>query len=101
LSIGKGNQNRRSKSYRDLYDKFNSDTQEIFDDAFRTFEKDPEHPSLANHPLTDGGRGRHRAHSRAVSVTARYRAIYVVDGNTNIWYWCETHEAYNTYTGRK
>lgn len=101
LSSGRGNKNRRKKSYRDLYDGFNADTQKLFDDAFKVFEKNPDDPSLANHGLGDGGRGRHKNGSRAVTVTRRYRAIYVIDGDTNVWYWCGTHEAYNTFTGRK
>jgi len=59
------------------------------------------HSSLHNHPLDDTRQGRHRKNSRAVWITLRYRAIYVVDGETNVWYWIGSHEDYNIFTGRK
>ena len=57
------------------------------------------HSSLHNHPLDDTRQGRHRKNSRAVWITLRYRAIYVVDGETNVWYWIGSHEDYNIFTG--
>jgi hypothetical protein len=69
--------------------------------AFQEFLRDPESPALANHPLDDTHRGQHRKGSRAVLVTFRYRAIYVVDGDTNVWYWIGSHESYNNFTGKK
>jgi hypothetical protein len=38
--------------------------------------------------------------SRSVAITRRYRAIYVVDGDTNVWYWCGSHEDYNNFVGK-
>jgi len=73
----------------------------IADGAFQKFQEDPLHPALENHPLEDTHRGRHRNGSRAVSITRRYRAVYVVDGNDNVWYWIGSHEDYNVLTGRK
>jgi hypothetical protein len=69
--------------------------------AFAAFQRDPEAPVLHNHALDDCHRGRHQTGSRAVWVSYRYRAIYVVDGDTNVWYWIGTHEDYNIFTGRK
>ena len=34
-------------------------------------------------------------------ITMQYRAIYVVDGNTNVWYWCGSHNDYDNFTGGK
>jgi hypothetical protein len=31
----------------------------------------------------------------------KYRAIYVVDGETNVWYWIGSHANYDTFTGGK
>ena len=101
LSTGRGNNNRRKKSYRDLYGYLPRRIQNLADAAFRKFENDPLDPALENHPLDDISRGRHKKGSRAVSITQRYRAIYVVDGDTNVWYWIGSHEDYNIFTGKK
>jgi len=69
--------------------------------AYALFQKDPSHPSLNHHALNDTKKGQHQKGSYAVSVTARYRAIYVKDGSTNIWYWIGSHEDYNSFTGKK
>ena len=68
--------------------------------AFGQFKKDQDHPSLARHQLKDKKKGRHRRGSFAVSVTRRYRAIYVEDGNDNVWYWIGSHEDYNNFVGK-
>lgn len=73
----------------------------LADDAYGLFLENPEHPLLQNHALYDSKHGRHRNGSRAVSVTYRIRAIYVVDGDTNVWYWIGTHESYNVFIGNK
>jgi hypothetical protein len=73
---------------------------EAADAAYSQFLADPNQPSLAHHPLQDTRRGRHRKGSYAVSVTRRYRAIYVPDGNDNVWYWIGSHEDYNNFTGK-
>ena len=70
-------------------------------DAFLQFLRDPAYPSLHHHELQKTHRGQHRDGSRAVSVTRRYRALYFVDGETNVWYWVGTHGDYNLLTGRK
>ncbi len=57
-------------------------------------------PVLGNHSLKDTKKGRHRKGSRAVSVTLKYRAIYVVEGRTNVWYWIGSHEDYNNFVGK-
>ena len=67
--------------------------------AYRQFLADPNHPSLALHQLQDTKKGRHQSGSWAVSVTRRYQAIYVQDGNDNVRYWIGTREDYNNYVG--
>jgi hypothetical protein len=69
--------------------------------AFHLFEDDPDHPSLRLHPLDDMKKGRHENGSVSVSLTGGYRAIYVVRGNVNLWYWIGSHSDYNTFAGRK
>jgi hypothetical protein len=101
LSAGEGNQNRRKKSYRDSCGKLPTGIQRLAKEAFKKFEANPLDPALENHELDDINRGRHKLGSRAVSITQRYRAIYVIDGDTNVWYWIGSHEDYNNFTGRK
>ena len=100
-SVGRGNRNVRTKNYKGLLEKMGAQAAAQAAEAYRLFLENPEHPMLENHALYDSGRGRHRNASRAVSVTYRIRAIYVVDGDTNVWYWIGTHEAYNVFTGNK
>ena len=101
VSVGHGNRNVRTRKHKEMLSKLPAGIQDLAQAAFRRFEQDPLDPALENHPLQDTRRGKHRKGSRAVSVTARYRAIYVVDGDTNVWYWIGSHEDYNNYTGRK
>jgi hypothetical protein len=69
--------------------------------AYRQFLADPHHPALRNHALKDSARGRHRSGSRSVSVTMKYRAIYVVEGGLNLWYWIGSHNDYENFIGKK
>jgi len=101
MSKGRHNRNVRTKSYKNRLAKLPARISTIADAVFEVFLENPEDPRLENHPLGDTHRGRHRKGSRAVSVTSRYRAIYVVDDSTNVWYWIGSHEDYNIFTGRK
>ncbi len=69
--------------------------------AYEMFRKDPHHPSLRLHSLEDSDKGRHRKGSLSVSITMKYRAIYAVDGETNVWYWIGTHNDYENFIGKK
>lgn len=69
--------------------------------VYRQFVADPKHPSLRLHELAATRRGQHKPGSRSVSVTMKYRAIYVVEDGVNIWYWIGPHSDYESFTGRK
>jgi hypothetical protein len=69
--------------------------------AFRQFLRDPNHPALRLHELQATKRGRHQAGSWSVSVTLKYRAIYVPVAGVNLWYWFGTHNDYESFIGRK
>jgi hypothetical protein len=71
------------------------------DAAFEMFRRNPNHPALRRHQLDNIRRGRHRLSSWSVSVNLQYRAIYFVDGDTNVWYWIGSHSDYDSLTGRK
>jgi hypothetical protein len=51
--------------------------------------------------LDDNDKGRHRKGSISVSITMKYRAIYVVEENVNVWYWIGTHNDFENFTGKK
>lgn len=101
LSSERRTKNCRASSWWPLFESLPEKIRIIADEAFKLFERDPGHPSLCDHPLHDNKRGRHRNGSRAVYVTKQYRAIYVIDGDTNVWYWIGTHNDYENFTGRK
>ncbi len=94
------NRNVRTKEYKAYLARLPERIRRLADGAFQEFLKDPGSPGLALHDLQDNNRGQHRAGSKAVSVTLRYRAIYVVDGGDNVWYWIGSHSDYNIFTGR-
>jgi hypothetical protein len=73
--------------------------QERAREAYKTFLANQNHPSLRNHTLADSDKGRHRNSSRSVTITMQYRAIYVVDDDTNVWYWIGSHTDYNNFIG--
>lgn len=66
---------------------------------FAQFVANPCNVSLRLHKLKDHGRGKHVPGSYSVSVTTSYRAIFFIDGQTNVWYWIGTHADYDRFTG--
>jgi hypothetical protein len=95
-----GQPNVRTAAFKKQLARLPDHIREAAEGAFELFLANPNAPALSNHLLTDTKKGRHRAGSRAVSVTMRYRAIYVPDGPTNVWYWIGSHEGYNNFVGR-
>jgi hypothetical protein len=96
-----GSKNVRTKNYKSLLNGMPQGVGALAKDAFKLFLKDANHPMLALHDLKDNRRGQHQSSSYSVSVTYRIRAIFTIDGDTNVWYWIGTHEAYNSFTGVK
>jgi len=93
--------NVRTRGYHDMLAKLPVDVQQAADQAFRLFQRNPHHPSLRLHQLQDRGRGRHRAETWSVSVTRSHRALCVVVGDVNVWYWIGTHADHDAFTGKK
>ena len=93
--------NVRTAGFREQLAKLPPAIQQAANEAYEAFLRDPFDPSLERHDLYDSKKGRHRAGSVAVSITRRYRAIFVPDGNTNVWYWIGSHQDYNNLVGRK
>jgi hypothetical protein len=95
-----GQPNVRTTAFKKQLARLPSHIREAAEGAFEQFLENPNAPALANQLLTDTKKGRHRAGSHAVTVTIRYRAIYVPDGPTNVWYWIGSHEEYNNFVGK-
>jgi hypothetical protein len=93
--------NVRTRSYKERLEALPESVQRLAQAAFRLFQQNPAHPSLRHHELKESTAGRHRQGSRAVNVGYQYRAVYVPDGNDNVWYWIGTHQDYNTLIGSK
>lgn len=93
--------NCRTHEFKAMFERLPATIQRIAAAAFRTFLDDPDHPALRRHALSDTKKGRHRSGSFSVSVTMQYRAIYTVDGDTNVWYWIGSHNDYDNFTGGK
>lgn len=91
--------NVRTAAYKEQLGRLPAHIQELAQAAFELFLEDPSHTSLRHHALKDTDKGRHRAGSFSVSITMRYRAIYVRDGETNVWYWIGSHSDYDRFTG--
>ena len=98
--MSSGQRNVRTGEFKKMLARLPPHIHEAAQEAFRFFLANPHHPILGNHQLTDTRKGRHRKASRAVSVTRRYRAIYVTDGESNVWYWIGSHEDYNDFVGK-
>ena len=82
--------NRRSKEFRFHFAELPTEIQELAKKAFQLFVGNPQHPALRLHRLKNTKKGQHITNSWSVSITMQYRAIYVVDGDTNVWYWIGT-----------
>jgi len=96
-----GTKNVRSREFHKLLAELPPAVQRAADEAYRFFQKNPDHPALRRHALKDTHRGRHREGSWSVSVTMRYRALYFVDGDTNVWYWIGSHADFDSLAGEK
>ena len=97
----KSTPNKRDPSFNKLYAKLPAIAQQVAKKSFKLFKANPYHPSLHLHDLRGRKNGRHREGSFSVSVSYRYRAIFVPVNGVNVWYWIGTHEAYNNFTGKK
>lgn len=95
------NRNVRTGDFKKLFESLPQKYQDLAGKAYKQFLKNPDHASLRRHDLEDNDKGKHRKGSVSVSITMKYRAIYFVDGTTNVWYWIGTHNDYENFTGKK
>jgi hypothetical protein len=95
------NQNRTTRRFREMLAALPRDVLNLTRAACLLFHRDPAHPSLRHHELSDTRRSKHIPKSFSVSITMQYRAIYVRLGGVNVWYWIGTHADYDAFTGKK
>lgn len=91
--------NRTSQNFREQYAKLPDSIKEAVRGACLLFHEDPAHPSLRHHQLKEVRKGKHALGTYSVSVTMQYRALYLVAGDCNVWYWIGTHAQYKKYAG--
>ena len=97
LSLSFRQNNVTKRSFRDQYEKLPSKIQALTRTACELFDKNPCHRSLRLHQLVESGRSNALTNSFSVSITMQYRAIYVIDGGKNVWYWIGTHAEYDRF----
>ncbi|MFO0957507.1 MAG: hypothetical protein U0800_08570 [Isosphaeraceae bacterium] len=90
------NRNVRRSSFKDLFAALPEWVKDQAQQAYDVFRRDPDHPSLRRHQLRNPGE-RVEPGTFSISITMKYRALYFIDGGTNVWYWIGTHNDYDTY----
>jgi hypothetical protein len=101
MSSAGSNRNVRTREFRELFAKLPRRVQSLARATFLLFLRNPRHDSLRLHQLSDSGKGRHRPGTWSVSITMKYRALYVVEDERNVWYWIGSHNDCENFTGKK
>ena len=91
--------NVRCASFREMFELLPERIQRLAVATFREFVRDPSHPALRLHDLRENRRSSLVRGSVSVSINMQYRAVYFVDGDTNVWYWVGSHAEYDRLTG--
>jgi len=80
---------KRTKSFRDSYDRLPADIRRRADEAYRLFSTNPRHPSLrfkkvhATEPIY------------SVRISLDYRAVGVLGDDLIVWFFIGTHSEYD------
>ena len=80
-----GTRNRRRREFHEMLAALPAKIRVTSKVRFAQFVANPRNVSLRLHKLKDHGRGKHLAGSYSVSVTTNYRALFFIDGPTNVW----------------
>ena len=76
-----GIDNVRTWAFKEMLERLPERIRVLATKNFGLFRGNPHNPILGIHPLKDTNQGRHKKGSFAVSISRRYRAIYVVNNN--------------------
>jgi mRNA-degrading endonuclease RelE of RelBE toxin-antitoxin system len=96
-----GSRNRLTPQFVKMLFDLPPDIQKLARQRFRQFLKTPFDPSFDTKPLHDKKKTPHKDGTWSVRVDRRYRALFVIENDTNLWYWIGSHNAYNTFVGCK
>lgn len=88
--------NVRTASYMERLDAVPASVRELAEAAFELFLTNPDAPGLRRQQLRDGPTPSHRPGSWSVRINRQYLAVYVVEGDTNVWYWVGTHGEFDS-----
>lgn len=99
---------KRTRGYMKRLAALPKDIQQLANDLFEVFERNPADPILETKSLHDTSSGRHRCGSFSTRINLRYRAIYVVDNGRDgdqepqyCWYWVGSREDYANFVGAR
>ena len=82
--------NHKTKRFQKLLDDLPPEVQQQARAAFKLFQENPQHPSLSFSPVPTAGKD-----AWSANVGPHYRVIGFLTGNTILWTWIGSHEAYN------
>lgn len=99
LSLSFRQSNETTRGFRGQYERLPGHIQALTRAACEIFDRNPSHRSLRHHQLTESGKSNALYGSFSVCITMQYRAIYVVVGGINVWYWIGTHAEYDRFLG--
>jgi mRNA-degrading endonuclease RelE of RelBE toxin-antitoxin system len=80
----------KTKRFQKLLDGLPAEARQQAKAAYQLFKENPRHPSLSFAPVPTAGEDAYSA-----KVGEHYRVIGYLSGNTILWAWIGTHEAYN------
>ena len=80
-----------TSAFWDGYQRLPSTIQQIADKNYELLKQDPDHPSLHFNKVGE---------YRSVRVGLAYRALGVEDGDTIVWFWIGSHDAYERLINR-
>lgn len=81
--------NRRTKKFRDAFERLPLAVQKQAREAYRLFKENPYYPSLHFECID------RQASIYSVRIGLHYRAVGIREGNTMIWFFIGSHEDYN------
>ncbi len=90
--------NHTTRRFREQYAELPAHIRQLAKDGCRLFDLDPRHPSFRWHRLGNRKQASHSPGSVSISITMKYRAIFVERERVNVWYWIGTHAEYDTFT---
>ncbi len=90
--------NCRTWDFKQRFTQLPQRVKELATKAFVLFLNNPLHPALRLHKLKNSKNTSHLPESYSVSI-GMYRAVFVMVGDVNVWYWIGSHAEFDTFAG--